>query len=112
MQLTEVTVCEIILPKDNKASIFSGVSVPVDEQNSVESVVESDYETYLRQRSLNAVLTTTAVASGVWFAVGVVVLGVAVWLRPAADVAGMDPAGREHPITVTKLRIQALGAQQ
>jgi hypothetical protein len=110
--LTEVTVCEIILPKDNKPSIFRGVSVPAVEQNSVESAVESDYETYLHQKSLNAVLTTSAVVAGVWFALGAAVLGTAVFVRPAAEVVGMDAAGREHLITVSKMPIQALGAKQ
>lgn len=86
--------------------------MPAVEQNSVQSVDISDYETYLRQRSLNSALTTSAVVSGVWFAFGVIVLGVAIVMRPAADVVGMDPAGREHPITVIKMPIPAQGAKR
>jgi hypothetical protein len=81
-------------------------------QNSIDSDVESDYQTYLRQKSLNAVLTTSAVISSVWFAVGVVVLGAGVLAQPAADTVGMDPAGREHPLTVMKIPNQAPGAKQ
>ncbi|MFJ1470248.1 hypothetical protein [Massilia orientalis] len=112
MRLTEVTVCEIILPKDNKMSIFCGVSVSDVHQNSVDSIVENDYEDYLRQRSLNAVLTTSAVISSIWFAVGIVFLAVGVWVWPAANAVGMDPAGREHPLTVIKVPAQASGAKQ
>jgi len=112
MRLTEVTVCEIILPKDNKPSIFRGFAVSAGQENSVEIAVESDYQAYLRQKSLNAVLTTSAVVSGVWFAFGAAVLGVAVLARPAADVVGMDSAGREHPLTITTMSISAPGAKQ
>lgn len=83
-----------------------------DHQNSVDSDVGNDYETYLKQRSLNAVLSTAAVISSVWFAVGVVVLGVGVLVRPAADTVGMDPVGREHPLTIMKMPAQAPGAKQ
>jgi hypothetical protein len=86
--------------------------VPEVEQPSADSAVESDYETYLRQKSLNAVLTNSAIFAGVWFACGVVVVSVAVFVRPAADVVGMDSAGREHPITVIKVPNQVPGAKQ
>lgn len=81
-------------------------------QNSVDSDVENDYETYLKQRSLNAALSTAAVISSIWFTVGVVVLGVGVLVHPAADTVGMDPAGREHPLTIIKVPTQAAGAKQ
>lgn len=81
-------------------------------ENSVDSVVENDYEDYLRQRSLNGVLTTAAVISSIWFAVGAVVLGVGVLVHPAADTVGMDPGGREHPLTIIKVPTQASGAKQ
>lgn len=112
MRLTEVTVCEIILPKDNKQSIFRGVAVSEVHQNSVDSDVGNDYETYLKQRSLNAVLSTAAVISSIWFAVGAVVLGVGVLVQPAADTVGMDPAGREHPLAIMKMPAHAPGAKQ
>lgn len=80
--------------------------------NSVDGDVENDYETYLKQRSLNAVLTISAVISSIWFSVGVVVLGVGLWARPAADTVGMDTAGREHPLTVTKAPNKAPGVKQ
>lgn len=81
-------------------------------QNSVDDNVENGYETYLKQRSLNAVLTTSAVISSIWFAVGVVVLGMGLLVRPAADTVGMDAAGREHSLTVIKVPNQAPGAKQ
>lgn len=75
-------------------------------------MVASDYETYLKQRSLNAVLTKSAVFAGVWLALGVATIGVAALVRPDAEVVGMDPAGREYPIVVTKMPVQAPGAKQ
>lgn len=84
--------------------------MPETEQSGVEQAADSDYETYLKQRSLNAVLVKTAVVSGMWLALGAVTLGIAAMVRPDADVVGMDPAGREHPIVV--MPIQAVGAKQ
>lgn len=82
------------------------------EQDSVEQEVECDYDTYLKQRSLNAALTKAAVASGVWFMIGATTLGVAIFVRPDAPVVGMDPAGREHPIVISKLPHQVAGAKR
>lgn len=56
--------------------------MPAVEQSSVEQVVESDYETYLKQRSLNAALAKVVVFSGVWFVLGALAVGVAVFSRP------------------------------
>lgn len=111
MRLTGITLCEIILPTDKNPSIFWGSAVPAVVQNGVEQTVESDYEIYLKQRSLNAVLTKTAVVAGAWFAVGALTLSVAVFMRPEADVVGMDPAGREHPIVISKLPLPAAGVK-
>lgn len=86
--------------------------MPAVEQNSAEQVVESDYQTYLKQKSLNTVLTKAAVFAGVWFAVGAMTVSAAVFMRPDADVIGMDAAGREHPIVISKLPLQAAGAKQ
>jgi hypothetical protein len=85
--------------------------VPAVEQNSVEQAEQSDYETYLRQKALSAVLAKTAVVSGAWFTIGAVVLGVAILVRPYPDAVGMDPAGREHPLVTSKMPIKAAGAQ-
>ena len=82
------------------------------DEHSADSVVENEYEDYLRQRSLNGILTTAAVISSIWFAVGAVVLGVGVLVHPAADTVGMDPAGRGHPLTIIKVPTQAPGAKQ
>lgn len=112
MRLTGVGLCEIILPTDNNPFIFWGVVVPAVEQNSVEQAEQSDYETYLRQKSLNAALTKAAVFSGVWFAIGTVILGVAILVRPYPNVVGMDPAGREHPLVTSKMPIKPAGAKQ
>lgn len=84
--------------------------MPEIEQSGVEQAAESDYETYLKQRSLNGVLVKAAVASGVWLAVGAATLGAAAVVRPDADVVGMDTAGREHLIVV--MPTQAVGAKQ
>lgn len=86
--------------------------MPAVEQNSVEQAEQSDYETYLQQKSLNAVLVKSAVVSGVWFVIGAVVLGVAILVRPYPDVVGMDPAGREYPLVTSKLPKSAAGAKQ
>lgn len=86
--------------------------MPAVEQISAEQVVESDYQTYLKQKSLNTVLTKAAIFAGAWFAVGAITVSVAVFVRPDADVVGMDPAGREHPIVISKLPLQAAGAKQ
>lgn len=86
--------------------------MPAVEQNNVEQAEQSDYEIYLRQKSLNAVLTKAAVFSGVWFTIGTVVLGVAILVRPYPEAVGMDPAGREHPLVTSKMPIKAAGAQQ
>lgn len=84
--------------------------MPEIEQSEVEEAAESDYESYLKQRSLNGALVKVAAASGVWLALGAVVLGAGVMVRPDADVVGMDTAGREHPIVV--MPIKAVGAKQ
>lgn len=84
--------------------------MPEIEQSGVEKAAESDYETYLKQRSLNSALTKAAVASGVWLAVGAATLVVGAVVRPDAEVVGMDPAGREHPIVV--MAIQEVGAKK
>lgn len=86
--------------------------MPAVEQDNVQPVFESDYETYLRQKSLNAVLTKSAMFSGIWFLAGVAVLSIAIFVRPKAEVVGMDPAGREHPIVISKVAVQAAGAKQ
>lgn len=86
--------------------------MPAGQESSTEITVESDYQAYLRQKSLNAVLTTSAVVAGAWFALGAAVLSVAVLLQPAPEVVGMDSAGREHSITVIKMPTQAPGAKQ
>lgn len=85
--------------------------MPAVEQNSVEQAEQSDYETYLRQKSLNAVLAKSAVVSGVWFIIGTIGLSVAILVRPYPDAVGMDPAGREHPLVTIKMPTKA-GAQQ
>jgi len=84
--------------------------VPENDQSGAEQASDSDYETYLKQRSLNGALVGAAVVSGIWLALGAVVLGLGAMARPDADVVGMDPAGREHPIVV--MPIQAVGAKQ
>lgn len=86
--------------------------MPAVEQSSVEQVVESDYETYLKQRSLNAALSKVVVYSGAWFALGTIAVGVAVFTRPDPAVVGMDSAGREHPLLVSKMVTKAPGAKQ
>lgn len=84
--------------------------MPEIEQSSSEEAANSNYESYLKQRSLNGALIKVAVVSGVWLALGAVALGSGAIMRPLADVVGMDPAGREHPIVV--MPIQAVGAKQ
>lgn len=86
--------------------------MPEVDQNSVDSDFESDFQAYLRQKALNAALTTSAVISSIWFAVGVVVLGVGILAQPAADTVGMDPAGREHRLSVMTIPTQAPGAKR
>jgi len=103
MQLTGVEVCEIILPDDKYLSIFRRLLVSEIEQHGVEQTAVSDYPTYLRQKSLNAALTRSAVLASGWLALGATVLSIAVFTRPDADVVGMDPAGREHPIVVNEM---------
>lgn len=77
------------------------------EQNSVVQFAESDYPTYLRQKSLNAVLTRSAVIATAWLGLASAVLCIAVVTRPDADVVGMDPAGREHSIVVNEMPTSA-----
>lgn len=84
--------------------------MPEIEQSGVEEAVQSDYDSYLKQRSLNRALVNALVVSGIWLAFGAVVLGSGAMMRPHADVVGMDTAGREHPIVV--MPIQAVGAKQ
>lgn len=84
--------------------------MPDIEPIGVTGAVESDYDTYLKQRSLNSALSTVVVGSGVWLALGAIMLGFGAMVRPDADVVGMDPAGREHPIVV--MPIQKVGAKQ
>ena len=86
------------------------MAVPEIEQSGVEEAAESDYESYLKQRSLNGALVKAAVVSGAWLALGSVVLGSGAFMRSDADVVGMDTAGREHPIVV--MPIQTVGAKQ
>ena len=86
--------------------------MPAVEQNSVEQAEQSDYETYLQQKSLNDALTKSAVLSGAWFAIGAVVLSVAILLRPYPVAVGMDPAGREHPLITSKMPVKAPGVKQ
>jgi hypothetical protein len=86
--------------------------VPAVEQSSVEQVVESDYETYLKQRSLNAALAKVAVFAGVWFVLGALAVGVAVFSRPDPGLVGMDSNGREYPLVVTKMVTNTPGAKQ
>lgn len=82
--------------------------MPEIDQSGTGQAAESDYETYLKQRSLNGILVKASVVSAVWLAVGAATLGAAAMMRPDADVVGMDPAGREHPIVV--MPIQVVGA--
>ena len=84
--------------------------MPEIDQSSAERAVESDYETYLKQRALSIVLVKASVVSAVWLAIGAATLGAAAMVRPDADVVGMDPVGREHPIVV--MPIQAVGAKK
>lgn len=84
--------------------------MPKIEQSGGEETAESDYESYLKQRSLNGALIKVAMVSGVWLALGAVALGSGAMMRPHANVVGMDTAGREHPIVV--MPIQAVGAKQ
>jgi len=86
--------------------------VPAVVQSSVEQVVESDYETYLKQRSLNAALSKVVVYSGAWFVLGAVAVGAAVFSRPDPAVVGVDSAGREYPLLVSKMVAKAPGAKQ
>jgi hypothetical protein len=81
--------------------------VPEVEQIGVEEAAESDYESYLKQRSLNAVLVKAAVVSGAWLALGAVALATGAAVRPNADVVGMDSAGREHPIVLMPMQVGA-----
>ena len=84
--------------------------MPEIEQSGAEQAAESDYETYLKQRSLNASLANCAVYAGVWLALAALVVAAASMVRSDADVVGMDPAGREHPIVVKP--ISAVGVKQ
>lgn len=77
------------------------------EHNGVEQTADSDYPTYLRQKSLNAALTRSAVVANAWLALGAAVLSIAVFTRPDPDVVGMDPAGREHPIVINEMPTSA-----
>lgn len=86
--------------------------MPAVEQSSVEQVVESDYETYLKQRSLNAALSKVVVYSGVWFVLGAIAVGAAVFSRPDPAAVGMDSTGREYPLLVSKTVTNAPGAKQ
>jgi len=70
------------------------------EQNGVEQTADSDYPTYLRQKSLNAGLTRAAITASAFLLLGAAVLSIAVFTRPDAAVVGMDPAGREHSIEI------------
>lgn len=84
--------------------------MPEIEQSGVEQAAESDYESYLKQRSLHGALVKAAMVSGVWLVLGAAVMGSGAMMRPDADVVGMDTAGREHPIVV--MPMQAVGAKQ
>lgn len=86
--------------------------MPAVVQSSVEQVIESDYETYLKQRSLNAALSKVVVYSGAWFVLGAVAVGAAVFSRPDPAVVGVDSAGREYPLLVSKMVAKAPGAKQ
>lgn len=86
--------------------------MPAVVQSSVEQVVESDYETYLKQRSLNAALSKVVVYSGAWFVLGAVAVGAAVFSCPDPAVVGVDSAGREYPLLVSKMVAKAPGAKQ
>lgn len=70
----------------------------------------SDYQEYVRQRSLNAVLIKSAMVSGAWLVVCSIALVVAILVRPGAGVVGMDPAGREHVLVLVEPPSKEVGA--
>ncbi len=66
----------------------------------VDDELDCSYEAYVRLRSINSVLSTSILWAPIWLLMGVVMIALAMTLRPESIVVGLDAAGRAFQLNM------------